>query len=114
MRALGFSPSVRLFEAAACGVAIISDYWPGLESIFTPGSEILIANGTEDMIEILTGLPEERRLAIASGARNRLLKDHTPDHRALQLEGYYLEAYNSQRPHKSASLHALDTREAAT
>lgn len=35
----GFSPSIRLFEAAACGAPIISDRWPGLESIFVPDEE---------------------------------------------------------------------------
>src|SRR5581483_548045 len=35
----GYSPSVRLFEAAACGVPIISDYWQGLETFFQPGEE---------------------------------------------------------------------------
>ena len=47
----GYSPSVRLFEAAACGVPIISDEWPGLETIFTPGREILVARSTEDALQ---------------------------------------------------------------
>src|SRR5205807_8216640 len=42
MIAAGFSPSVRLFEAAACGVPIITDRWPGLDSIFTPGEEVIV------------------------------------------------------------------------
>jgi spore maturation protein CgeB len=97
MRALGFSPSVRLFEAAACGAPIISDRWLGIETIFTPSSEILLANGTRDVIEILTTMPEDRRLSVADHARRRFLRDHTPDHRARQLEGYYLEAVDRRR-----------------
>jgi spore maturation protein CgeB len=92
MIAAGFSPSVRLFEAAACGVPIISDRWPGLETFFTPGEEILLANAAGDVTRMLCELPEERRLAIAAAARRRVLQHHTAAHRARQLEEYYGEA----------------------
>jgi len=92
MRALGFSPSVRLFEAAACGTPVISDRWPGIETIFEPTTEILLVSDAREVIQILRELPEERRLAIADRARRRILAEHTPDHRARQLEAYYLEA----------------------
>jgi spore maturation protein CgeB len=92
MRALGFSPSVRLFEAAACGTPVISDRWPGIETIFEPTSEILLVSDAREVIQVLRELPEERRLAIAERARRRILAEHTPDHRARQLEAYYLEA----------------------
>ncbi len=41
MKAAGYSPSVRLFEAGACGVAVISDWWEGLDSLFAIGKEVL-------------------------------------------------------------------------
>jgi spore maturation protein CgeB len=91
MVARGYSPSVRLFEAAACGVPIISDRWPGLETIFTPGEEILVAKNGRDVVEILTTMPQERRRAIAAAARKRLFRSHTADHRARELESYYKE-----------------------
>lgn len=97
MRALGFSPSVRLFEAAASGAPVISDRWPGIDTIFEPSSEILLVSDTREVIEILRDLPEDRRLEIAEKARRRMLAEHTPDHRARQLEGYYLEAAISRR-----------------
>src|SRR3954470_18435143 len=97
MKALGFSPSVRLFEAAACGTPVISDNWPGMEAVFTPGKEILIAAEPRDVVQILSDVPEERRLAIAASARARFLKEHTPDHRARQLETYYQEALARRR-----------------
>ena len=97
MRSLGFSPSVRLFEAAACGTPIISDRWPGIETIFTPSSEILLAAGPGEVVQILRELPEEKRLSIAEQARRRIVRDHTPDHRARQLETYYLEAVSRRR-----------------
>jgi spore maturation protein CgeB len=97
MRALGFSPSVRLFEAAACGTPVISDRWPGIETIFEPGSEILLVSDAREVSQILRDIPEERRLTIAAKARRRVLADHTPDHRARQLEAYYLEAAGRRR-----------------
>ncbi len=103
MRALGFSPSVRLFEAAACATPIISDRWPGIETIFKPSRELLLASSPNDVVEILRDMPEERRRAIGENARKRVLTDHTPDHRARQLEAYYLEAC-SQRQRKSTRL----------
>jgi spore maturation protein CgeB len=91
MVATGFSPSVRLFEAAACGVPIISDRWAGLDTIFTPGKEILIADIPEHVVAIIGELPEEKRRDIAAAARKRVLRSHTAAHRARQLEDYYAE-----------------------
>jgi spore maturation protein CgeB len=91
MIAAGYSPSVRLFESAACGVPVISDSWEGIESFFTPGKELLTAETPDQVIRLLTGLPEERRLNIAAAARKRFLDSHTPAHRAKQVEEYYTE-----------------------
>jgi spore maturation protein CgeB len=100
----GFSPSVRLFEAAACGVPIISDRWPGLESIFAPGEEILIADGSEDVVRMLREVPEQRRLAIGRAGRERVLRQHTADMRARELEHYYQEAIDSRSSSNQARL----------
>ena len=54
----GYSPSVRLFEAAACGTPIISDTWPGLEEFLAPGREILLSTGPEQTLEYLRNIPE--------------------------------------------------------
>jgi spore maturation protein CgeB len=88
----GYSPSVRLFEAAACGVPIISDSWAGLETLFTPGVEIVVASDTGDVVDALrhTTAPERERMARL--ARARILKSHTAAHRAAELEGYVTEA----------------------
>jgi len=91
MRRLGHSPSVRLFEAAACGAAIISDTWAGLEDVFVPGVEILAAETTEDVGEYL-GLDEDTRRSIGERARERVLAAHSSDHRALELEAHIAEA----------------------
>jgi spore maturation protein CgeB len=80
----GFCPSGRLFEAAACGVAQISDDWDGLETFFAPGREILIARTTEDVLDALT-VPDGDRAVIAAAARRRVLAEHTSLRRAAQL-----------------------------
>jgi spore maturation protein CgeB len=85
MRALGYAPSVRLFEAGACGAAIISDGWPGLETVFAPGEEILIARHARDVLEILDETTASAGAAIGAAARRRVLAEHTADRRADQL-----------------------------
>jgi spore maturation protein CgeB len=82
----GWSPSVRLFEAAACGAAMISDRWPGIDHFFTPGSEILLPESTEEVIDILRGTSDDARRAIGLAARERILAEHTAEHRAEELE----------------------------
>jgi len=88
----GFSPSVRLFEAAACGTPIISDYWEGLSSFFKPDSEILIARDSRDTLRYLREVTETERIEIGNRARARVMEAHTATHRAGELEGYILEA----------------------
>jgi spore maturation protein CgeB len=84
----GFSPSVRLFEAAACGTAVISDHWMGLETFFEPGKEILAATSADEVIDIVGSRSEDRSTKIGRAAQERFLKDHTPDRRASELESY--------------------------
>lgn len=84
----GWSPSVRLFEAAACGVPIISDRWDGIEAFFEPGREILIARHAADVREALLDLDDASRLTLGEAARTRVLAAHTAAHRARELEGY--------------------------
>ncbi|MCY1020019.1 glycosyltransferase family protein [Pyxidicoccus sp. MSG2] len=88
----GYSPGVRLFEAAACGVPIISDVWNGLESVFVPGEEILLARTAKDVLGHLRELSEADRLALGAKARARVLAEHTEAHRALAVEEYAREA----------------------
>jgi spore maturation protein CgeB len=87
----GYSPSVRLFEAAACGVPIISDEWNGLDHFFSPDREILIARETEDVLRFLRELAPAEVRALGLRARERVLAQHTGDHRARQLEAYVAE-----------------------
>lgn len=88
---LGFSPSVRLFEAAACGVPIISDYWKGLTDLFEEGKEIFIARSREEMLAILQNTTEVERRKVGEAARQKVMNQHTAAHRALELISYYQE-----------------------
>ncbi len=91
MVAAGWSPSIRLFEAAACGTPIISDWWEGLEHFLRPGKEVLVAETADDVLGHLHRSPE-LLARIGAAARRRVLAAHTAAHRALALEGYVREA----------------------
>lgn len=90
MKATGWSPSVRLFEAAACGTPIVSDWWPGLDQLLAPGEEILLARDTDEMLRVIRDTPEEERLRIADRARTRVSTAHTCAQRAEELEQHAL------------------------
>jgi spore maturation protein CgeB len=93
----GFSPSIRLFEAAATGTPIISDWWQGLDQFFTPAKEIVVAESSEDVVRAITSMSDEQRRAMADRARARVLKQHTASHRAVELEKYICEAAEHRR-----------------
>jgi spore maturation protein CgeB len=85
MAEMGYCPSGRLFEAAACGVPILSDWWEGLDQFFEPRSEILVARTTGDAVAALR-LGDEDIARISRSARERTLDEHTSDVRARELE----------------------------
>jgi spore maturation protein CgeB len=92
MKRVGYSPSVRLFEAGACAAPVISDYWDGLDQMFAIGKEVLVAEGSDDTLRFLRDIPDSTRRQIGYAARKRVLEEHTPEHRAQQLESYLKEA----------------------
>jgi spore maturation protein CgeB len=98
----GYSPSVRLFEAAACGTPIVSDRWDGLETIFDIGSEILVGRHAKEALEIIRDTPNRDRVAIGMRGRERVLSDHTAERRAQQLEAYALELAGRTVPSSAA------------
>jgi spore maturation protein CgeB len=85
MVAAGWSPSVRLFEAGACGTPIISDFWRGLDELLPDGEALLIARETSDVVKALSEIDEDKRQAIATAARGIVMKSHTGLARARQL-----------------------------
>lgn len=89
----GWSPSVRLFEAAACGTPIVSDVWEGLDELFTPDAEIILATGPDQVLAAL----QRDGAAIGEAARARVLGAHTAAHRAAELEAHLTEAADASR-----------------
>jgi spore maturation protein CgeB len=86
MVAAGYSPSVRLFEASACGAAIMSDCWKGLEHFLSPKKEILLPNDAYEVAQIIRTMPDAERTRIGLNARERVLSEHTAAHRAIEFE----------------------------
>jgi spore maturation protein CgeB len=91
MVSAGWSPSVRLFEAASCGTPILSDPWRGLEAFFTPGEEILVVQSAREVLEVLRTHGDEALRRIGARARRRVLDEHTAKHRALEIERHVAE-----------------------
>lgn len=98
MIAAGWSPSVRLFEAASIGTPLLSDRWDGLDAILPPGREILCPDGPEAVLAILRDQPEAERRAIGAAARETVLARHSAAHRAGELESYLREAISRLSP----------------
>lgn len=84
MAAMGWCPSGRLFEAALCGAPLISDSWEGLDTFFSPEEEIIVAQCEGDVLAALQS-PEGELMRMAARARDRVLAQHTSDHRAREL-----------------------------
>lgn len=84
MAAMGYCPSGRLFEAAACGSPVISDWWEGLDRFFEPGREILVARNTQDVLAALSLSPGDIS-ALSAAARKRVLDEHKSSDRAREL-----------------------------
>jgi spore maturation protein CgeB len=92
----GYSPSVRIFEAAACAATIVSDNWPGLDAFFTPGEEILLPVSSGDVIQILQHAGREELAAIGHRAQQRVLAEHTSAKRAEDFERCVSSSRNKQ------------------
>lgn len=80
----GWCPSGRLFEAAACGTAVVSDRWEGLDHFYEPGVEIFVCSSADEVIEVMK-LPASEHMRVAEAARRRTLAEHTSQRRAAEL-----------------------------
>ncbi len=85
MVAAGHSPSVRLFEAAACGVPILSDRWAGLDELLPDRAAALIVDDSDAVVTALTATDDSSRRQLADTARAIVLANHTGAARAAQL-----------------------------
>ena len=91
MAEMGWCPSGRLFEAAACGAPLLSDRWDGIESFFTPGEDIILADNARGALDALAR--DDGELAcIAARARERTLDEHSSSKRAAEMIGLFERA----------------------
>jgi len=87
MARLGYCPSGRLFEAAACEAGVVTDYWRGLEEFYERDAEVLVAGSCLDIEDAMRR--DDAELArMRHRARERTLDQHTLDRRAGQLIEY--------------------------
>lgn len=86
-RALPGIPTIRVFEALACGVPLVCSPWEDSEGLFTPGSDFLVARDGPEMTSCLKYLLEDREAAREQAARGRetILRRHTCAHRVDEL-----------------------------
>jgi spore maturation protein CgeB len=97
MAEMGWCPSGRLFEAAACGAAIATDVWPGLDDFFEPGRDLIAVRTTKDVIAALD-LSDAELKRIGRNARERVLSDHTSERRAQEFEAILSHAFQARQP----------------
>jgi hypothetical protein len=83
------SSSSRPFELSSMGCCIVSNPYLGIEEWFEPGKELFVVNSREEAIDRYRYLlvHDTERQAIGAAARERVLKEHTFQHRARQLVG---------------------------
>lgn len=105
MAQAGYSPGVRLFEAAACGAPVISDWWKGLDEFFVPEREILIAESPEDCLRYIRDMRDDERRAIGQRAREAVLASHTAAKRAEHLEDFLISESSDHIENWSISGH---------
>lgn len=97
MAANGFSPATRVFEAAGAGACLFTDYWEGIERFLKPGREVVVARDGKDVADALLALTHDDAVAIGTRARERLLRDHTYAHRAVEAEAAFQAAINRRK-----------------
>lgn len=102
MAATGFSPATRVFEACGAGACLITDAWTGIELFLEPGREVLVARNGAEVARHLIGLTPERSAAIGAAGRRRILREHTYDRRAAELDGVLREALAAKRGRAAA------------
>jgi spore maturation protein CgeB len=84
-------PTIRVFEALACGIPLLCAPWDDCEGLFRPGTDYLVAADGEKMtrhLDRVKGDPELRRSLAASGLET-IRARHTCAHRAGELMNIY-------------------------
>jgi spore maturation protein CgeB len=80
-------PTIRVFEACACGIALVSAPWEDVEGLFSPGEDFLVAADGEEMAYLLRKLCRnpDLRGRLSRHGRETIVKRHTCGHRVDEL-----------------------------
>lgn len=93
MAQVGFSPPTRVFEAAGAGACVITDFWEGIDTFFTPCLEILPAASAHDVVTHLRHVGADHGARIGSAMQRRALREHTYELRAAQVDAILQAAF---------------------
>jgi spore maturation protein CgeB len=93
VQALPGIPTIRVFEALACGIPLVSAPWDDCEGLFEPGTDFLVARDGAEMREHLRAVLHDADLArtLAAQGRKTILARHTCAHRVDELLAIYAE-----------------------
>jgi spore maturation protein CgeB len=93
VRLLPGIPTIRPFEALACGIPLLCSPWNDTESLFTPGKDFLVARNGTEMQSFLKALLQDEAMAheLARHGRQTILRRHTCAHRVDELLAIYAE-----------------------
>jgi spore maturation protein CgeB len=89
MASVGFSPPTRVFEAAGAAACLICDTWDGIEAFLQPQREVICVRSGAEVADELAALSAERARRIGAAARERVLAEHTYEHRGVQLRSLF-------------------------
>lgn len=86
-------PTIRPFEALACGIPLVSAPWHDVDGLFTAGEDYLVARGGAEMCRHLRAILEDPALAraLADHGRATILARHTCAHRVDELAAILAE-----------------------
>jgi spore maturation protein CgeB len=87
VEALPGIPTIRPFEALACGIPLLCSPWDDVDGLFTPGEDFLVAHDGDQMRVLLDRVLRDRELArhLAQHGRRTVLERHTCGHRVDEL-----------------------------
>jgi spore maturation protein CgeB len=84
-------PTIRPFEAMACGIPLVSTQWEDREGLFRQGKDYLLVRSPAEMRDALLRLTrdEDARMRLAESGLETVRARHSCEHRAEQLEEIY-------------------------
>lgn len=93
VKALPGIPTIRPFEAMACGIPLISSPWEDVEGLFRPGTDYLVARDGKEMTEMLHAVLNDTNLAkqLSTCGLETIVARHTCAHRVDELLNIYAE-----------------------